>query len=66
MKDHEKTCIECKKCYKNFKTKNKIRNHKKRNIFKKKIYKKITGESGSLSYKSRDKNNSEESFGGLK
>ena len=63
MNDHE--CIECKKCYKNFKTKTKKMNHKKRNIFKK-IYKKITDESGSFSYKSRDKNKSEESFGGLK
>ena len=32
--DHEKTCIECKKCYKNFQTKTKIKNNKKRNIAK--------------------------------
>ena len=30
------------------------------------MQKKIIEETGSLSYKSRDKNNSEESFGGLK
>ena len=66
MKDHEKTRIECKNCYKKFKTKTKIENHKKRNISKKKYTKKITDESGSLSYKSRDKDNSEESFDGSK
>ena len=59
-----KTCIKRKKCYKNFKTKTKIKNHK--NFFFFKLYKKVTDESGNLSYKSRDKNNSEESFDGLK
>ena len=64
--DHQELYYDnIKKCYKNFKTKTKIRNHKKRNITKK-LYKKITDESGSLNYKSRDKNNSGESFGVLK
>ena len=32
MKDREKTC---KKCYKNFKTKTKIKNHKRKKIYQK-------------------------------
>ena len=31
MKDHEKTFIECKKCYKNFKTITKIKKQQKKN-----------------------------------
>ena len=52
------------KCYKNFKTITKIK------IIRKEIYQKHytknTNESGSLSYKSKDKNKSKYSLGGLK
>ena len=49
----KKTFIECKKCYKNFKTITKIKKQKKRNnSYTKKSYKvETTDESGSLSYK---------------
>ena len=58
-KDHEKTCIKFRKCYKNFKSITKIRKHKKISLSKyyKKIYQaESTDESGSLSFKSRYKN----------
>ena len=60
MKDHEKTCIKCLKCNKNFKFINKIRSIRKEvyqnNYTEKRYHAESTDESGSLSYKSRDKN----------
>ena len=67
MKDDEKTFIKCKKCYKNFKTIAKVRSKRKEIIIIQKRYQEeTTGESGSLSYKSRDRNKSGESLSGFK